>query len=464
MVKVLPQKALLQLKTLFPPGDCLTDEASCWVYGYDNSRRQALPWAVVFITSHEQVVELVKWANQHEIPLLAHGRGTATTGAAVPIHAGVVASFERFNQVIAFEPADRFIVVQAGISNFAVQAHIRSAGLFWAPDPSSSAFSSVGGNLACNAAGPRTVKYGSCRENTLGLRIVTGDGNDMYTGVRTTKGVVGYDLTRLVIGSEGTLAIITEATLKLTPLPLSMCTLQVTFDSIESATQAIVALMALESTPSSLEFMDSMALELIRSYKPGLFSEQARAFLLVEMEDDFKDIASLAKMVEQACKVSGLLEVRLAITAEERARLWQVRKALSPLLRKVGNQKINEDVVVPVTQIPTLLRRLGELSARYGIKNVNFGHAGNGNIHVNLLFDGEDRSQLTAAKACLEEVFSLVLTLGGTLSGEHGVGLDKQAFLEKELGAPALAMMVKIKQCFDPKGVLNPGKGIDFVK
>lgn len=446
------------LHTLFASEDFLLDPADCWVYGYDNSRRHTLPNAVVFIRTHEQVVELVKLANLHKIPLVAHGKGTATTGATVPIHAGIVVSFERMNRILTVEPHNRLMIVEPGVTNQAVQALAQQHGFFWAPDPSSSAFSSVGGNLACNAAGPRAVKYGTCRENTLGLRIVTGAGESLYTGVRTTKGVVGYDLTRLIIGSQGSLAFITEGTLKLLPLPETKNTLQVSFKSIEAATHAIVNLMNQPCTPCALEFMDKTSLNLIRSYSPGLIADEAQALLLVEIDGMHSMMQEAIIQLQQACNIDGLLEIHVARTEAERAQLWKVRKALSPLLRHVANQKINEDVVVPITALPHFIAQVETLAEQYQLTIVNFGHAGNGNIHVNLLFNGEDERQVAAAHQCLREVFALVLSLRGTLSGEHGVGLDKLAFVNEELSPAALHLMSQIKQCFDPNGILNPGK------
>ncbi|MBI5448166.1 MAG: FAD-binding protein [Gammaproteobacteria bacterium] len=455
---MLNNEMLRALQQLVGSDNLLTDPADCWVYGYDNSRRHALPWAVVFPITHEQVVALVQLANLHAVPLVAHGRGTATTGAAVPIQGGIVVSFERMTRIIMCDPVNRLMIVEPGVSNQLVQETAKQEGFFWAPDPSSAYFSSVGGNLACNAAGPRAVKYGTCRENTLGLRVVTGQGESLDTGVYTTKGVVGYDLTRLVIGSEGTLALITQATLKLLPLPAAKRTWQVTFSSLEAATQAIVNVMQQSLIPSALEFMDEAALRLIQTYSPGLVHAQARAVLLIEMEGAAGMMEEAAAQIEQACRVPHFLEIKMASTEAERLTLWKVRKALSPLLRHFGSQKINEDVVLPISRLPEFIERVYGLAQRHQLTIVNFGHAGNGNIHVNLLFDADKVQEQEAAQECLREIFALVLSLKGTLSGEHGVGLEKLPFINQELSPVALKLMSDIKRCFDPKGILNPGK------
>lgn len=440
-------------------GQLLTEPADCWPYGYDNSRRQALPEAVVFAADAEQVRGLVQLCNEHATPLVARGRGTGTTGATVPVNGGVVLSFERMDRIIEVDPDNRLMVVEPGVTNQAVQDAARTHGFFWPPDPTSAAVCTVGGNLAYNSAGPRAVKYGTPRENTLGLRAVTGDGRPLRTGVCTTKGVVGYDLTRLIIGSEGTLAVITEATLKLTPLPEAKRTLQAVYRDMGDAARAVAALMAQPITPCALEFMDRGAIEMIRSYAQADLPRNAGALLMIEVDgpEDYVDAAAGA--VAKAAAVDGALSVTVATTGDEVRALWATRKALSPALRNVAPKKINEDVVVPVSRIPDLIDGLQALGERHGITIVNFGHAGNGNIHVNLLVDPDDARQMQAADRCLDEVFSLVLNLRGTLSGEHGIGLVKRAFVDREIEPDTLDLMRRIKAQFDPAGILNPGKG-----
>ena len=436
----------------------LTDEAERWSYGYDNSRRQSLPDAVVFPAIHEDVVAIVNLCNQHHIPLVARGRGTGTTGATVPLTGGLVLSTERMNKIINLDPANRIMVVQPGVLNQTVQDLAAQEGFFWPPDPTSAAYCTVGGNLAYNSAGPRAIKYGTPRENVFGLRAVTGNGKSIRTGVYTSKGVVGYDLTRLLIGSEGTLAIITEATLKLTPLAESKRTLQAIYRDIESAADAVSAIMAQPLTPCALEFIDGQAIEMIRHYSTAKLPQEAGALLMIETDGPVAQLDyAVATLTRAACN-SGLLEIHSADTADEIAALWATRKALSPALRNVAPKKINEDVVVPVSNIPALIRGLEQLSQQYAIPIINFGHAGNGNIHVNLLIDPDDPQQMQNATVCLDGVFSLVLSLDGTLSGEHGVGLEKRDFIDREIDPVTLDLMRNIKQQFDPLGILNPGK------
>lgn len=435
----------------------LTDPAECWAYGYDNSRRQGFPGAVVFAYTTEQIQQLVKLCNEHKIALTVRGRGTGTPGGAVPLNNSVVLSCERMNKIIKVDPDNRALVTQPGAINQAIQQAAEDVGFFWPPDPGSAAYCTIGGNLAYNSAGPRAVKYGTPRDNILALTAVTGAGDIIRTGTYTTKGVVGYDLTRLLIGSEGTLAIITEATLKLTPLPETQQTLRAIYSDLNAATEAVAHIMAQPITPCALEFLDSKAIQLIRQQSVSL-PEKAHALLLIDI-DGLKDAMPAAiERVKQAATNAGLLEISVAANATEAKQLWSARKALSPALRTIAPGKINEDVVVPVTHISALINGLEKLSQHYQMTIVNFGHAGNGNIHVNLLFDPAIEQQQKNAQACLNEVFDLVLKLHGTLSGEHGVGLEKRDFIDRELDKYSLQLMRQIKSVFDPNNILNPDK------
>lgn len=436
----------------------LLSKADRWAYGGDNSRRHALPGAVAFATHHDQVVALVEVCNRFHLPLTCRGRGTGTTGATVPSPGGVVLSLERMADIIQMDAANRVMRVQPGATNQQVQQAAAAHGFFWPPDPTSAAYCTVGGNLAYNSAGPRAVKYGTPRENTLGLRAVAGDGRSLTTGVYTTKGVVGYDLTRLLIGSEGTLAVITEATLKLLPLAETRATLRAVYADMRAAAEAVARIMAQPAVPCALEFMDAAAIHLVRNHASLELAEEAGALLLIEVDGQRACIEAAADAVAAAARGRGLLSLDHADDTDTTARLWAIRKALSPALRNAAPKKINEDIVVPVSRMPDLIDGLQALSRRFEIQIVNFGHAGNGNIHVNLLVDPAQPAQLERAGQCLEEVFDLVLKLQGTLSGEHGVGLEKKAFIDREIEPQTLALMRSIQRQFDPNGILNPGK------
>jgi D-lactate dehydrogenase len=456
----LPGKLERALRGIVGRAGLLTDAADCWPYGYDNSRRQALPLAVAFVTEAEQVAAIVALCNAERVPLTARGLGTGTTGASVPTRDGIVIAFDRMDRIIDIDPANRLAVVEPGVINERLQRAVGELGFFWPPDPTSAAVCTIGGNLAYNSAGPRAVKYGTPRENTLGLTAVTGAGAVIRTGVRTTKGVVGYDLTRLIIGSEGTLALITSATLKLTPSAEAKRTLRATYRDIHAAAAAVAAIMAQPVTPCALEFMDGAAIDMVRRFSDLGLSAETGALLMIEVDGPAACVDLAANAVSAAARVPGLLDVTTAADAEQVAALWRTRKALSPALRHVAPKKINEDVVVPVSRIGTFVDGLDRLAGETGIRIVNFGHAGNGNIHVNLLVNPDEPGAMERAEACLDQVFDLVVRLGGTLSGEHGVGLEKRDFIHRELDPATLDVMYAIKRQLDPNGILNPGKGL----
>jgi D-lactate dehydrogenase len=457
-VTPLDGETLRALRTALAPARVLADPADCLAYAYDNSRRVSLPQAVAFALDEDEVVRLVQVCRERRLPLTVRGRGTNTTGASVPVAGGVVLSLERMQRVLRVSPGDRLLECEAGCLNGDVQAAAAAHGLFWAPDPTSGDYSSVGGNLACGAGGPRAVKYGTARDNVLGLRAVTGEGRVVQAGCYTTKGVVGYDLTRLLIGSEGTLAVITRAALKLLPRPSGLRTLRAAYRDVESAAQAVARIMGQPAIPCALEFLDGDAVALAQAWRDCGIPAGTGALLLVDVDGEPPGLDADLDAVMTAARGEGLVELRAAATPAEAANLWAARKALSPSLRKLAPKKVNEDVVVPVTRLPALVAGLAGLSREHGLKIVNFGHAGNGNLHVNILANPDDPAQMGAIEACLHAVFRLVLSLEGTISGEHGVGLEKRAYVGWEVPAPTLELMRAVKRVFDPDGILNPGK------
>ncbi len=436
----------------------LSDESERWTYGYDNSKQHVCPDLIVLPIHHEQIQKCIQLCNQFKIPLVARGRGTGTTGAAVPIKGGVVLSTERMNKILELDSTNRNMRVEPGVLNSEVQLHANTHQLFWPPDPSSAEYCTVGGNLACNAAGPHAVKYGTCRENTLSLRAITGNGESIQTGSATTKGVVGLDLTRLLIGSEGILAVITEARIKLSPIPERVDTIRALYTDTSTAIDAVVKILAQNATPCVLEFIDSGSLNLIRQHSNLNIDSNANAMLMIEVDGLEHTVEPQVNAIMHAAKNSGCIEFQNANDEQQKKGLWSARKALSPALRSFAPNKINEDVVVPVSQLSTLLQELETLSKKHSIAIFCFGHAGNGNLHVNLLYDASDTTQANSAIQCLEEVFDTVLNLNGTLSGEHGVGITKRNYISKEIQPSALKLMQKIKQQFDPNNILNPGK------
>ena len=457
MPATLPRPLHDALAAALPPGALLADPAERLNYGYDNSRRQGLPLAVALPHDAAQVQAIVRACREARTPIVARGRGTNTTGASVPGEDALVVSFERMARVLDIRPGDRVAVVEPGLLNGDLQAALAPHGLFWPPDPTSAMYCSIGGNLACGAGGPRAVKYGATRDNVLALKAVTGTGELVSLGAATTKGASGYDLSRLLIGSEGTLALIVEATLRLTPVPARRRALRALYADVDAAAAAVARLMAQPVTPSMLEFMDDEAVRLAREVGDADIPA-AGALLMLEVDGDEAVLAEAVAAVTTAAQGPGCLEVTAARDDAERERLWTARKSLSPALRTIAAGKINEDVVVPVSRIPALVAAVRAARAKHALPIVVFGHAGNGNLHVNILFDPDDTAQSARAEAALADVFDAVIALEGLVSGEHGIGLVKRDLLARSLDPGALALMRGMKALFDPDGILNPGK------
>lgn len=460
----LDKQLVTKFKTILGSTHVLVDPAELIAYSYDNSRFQALPDLVLLPKTTEQVSKCMTLCYEHSMPVYARGKGSATTGASVPIEGGVVMSLEQMHDIIEVKTADRYMVVQPGATNEKVQHAAKAKGFFWPPDPSSASTCCIGGNLACNAAGPRAVKYGTCRENTLGLTAVIGTGDVIKVGCHTTKGVVGYDFTRLLIGSEGTLAIITEATLKLQPLPKSKLSLRLLFSDLQSCAKAISAIMAQSVIPCALEFIDEACLTILRKNNADAIPDTAKAMLMVEVDGLKPELTNAAEAIKQVATNEGLLEMSIAKNEAESEKLWRLRKSLSPALRTIAPKKINEDIVVPVSRLPEFIQFTDELATEYNLIIINFGHAGNGNMHTNIMLDPSDPIQDKNSHICLDKIFTKVLELQGTLSGEHGIGLDKREFITKELDQTTIALMHGVKKVFDPKGILNPGKALPELK
>jgi D-lactate dehydrogenase len=448
---------IAELSDVLGPGALLLDPAERLAYSYDNSRRHSLPAAVALPGTREQVQAIVKLCRAGNIAITARGRGTNTTGASVPVEGGLVLSFERMNRLLEIRPGDRVAIVEPGLLNGDLQQALRQHGLFWPPDPTSAAYSTIGGNLACNAGGPRAVKYGATRDNVLAISAITGAGELVHFGAATTKGSSGYDLSRLLIGSEGTLALIVEAALKLTPIAPQRQVLRALYKDTAAAAQAVSRLMAQSATPSMLEYMDATCVRLAREVG-GVDLPDAGALLMIEADGDAAVLASALSALTAAAQGDGCLGVDAAVDEASREKLWAARKALSPSLRTIAPGKINEDVVVPVTRIPALVEKVNAIAEQHCLTIVCFGHAGNGNLHVNILFDPADPAVNARADTALTQIFEATLALGGQLSGEHGIGMAKREFMKLAFDSPTLAAMHAIKRVFDPDGILNPGK------
>ncbi|OJW82407.1 FAD-linked oxidase C-terminal domain-containing protein [Thiobacillus sp. 65-1402] len=456
---MLSESALAAFRSALGADRVFDDAVTRALYAHDETPRHVEPEAVLFPASHADVAALVRIAFEHGIALTPRGAGSGNVGGALPAPGSVVVSFECMRRVLEFDPDNRLIVVEPGVVTDDIDRIARSAGLFYPPDPGSSAYCRIGGNLAMNAAGPRAVKYGVTRDYVLGLRAVTGSGQEIRTGCRTTKGVTGYDLSRLLVGSGGTLALITEATLKLLPAPEAVATLRVCFASNRSALDAVSRVMHQAVTPCALEFMDRHAIDAIRptgaadDLPPG-----TRALLMVEADGAAQDLPRQIAALEQALAGEGLLDMRSGFKRDDIARLWAARRSLSHAVKRIAPLKINEDVVVPVSQLADFVDFIDHTAQAQRLPIVSFGHAGNGNLHVNLMVHPDDADEMRRARLAHEAIMLRALALGGTLSGEHGIGTEKRRFVAQEIDPATLGLMHAIKQQFDPHGLLNPGK------
>ena len=431
------------------------EERRC--YSYDGRIDGATPDLIVFPSSARETSAILNLANAHHFPVIPRGQGTGLTGGSVPVNGGVVLSFTRMNRILDIDAANMVAVVEPGVITFLFQEEVAKKGLFYPPDPASYKYSSIGGNVAECAGGPNSLKYGVTRDYVLGMEVVLPTGEILDLGVRTMKGVVGYDLTRLFVGSEGTLGVITKITLRLIPLPETKATILALFREVEEAAETVSAIIAAKVVPSTIEFMDKASVRCSEQASPMGLPDGIGGLLLIEVDGTRQSVLGQAEKVHAIATEHRAVSCDLTDDPVEADKLWQARRALSQALYTVAPLKIAEDVVVPRSEIPTLVRSLEAMRERFGIPILSFGHAGDGNFHVNLMIQDTPADRAKAEEA-VKEIFIEALRLGGTMSGEHGIGLSKAPYLGMELSADVMATMKRVKRLFDPNNILNPGK------
>jgi glycolate oxidase len=448
---------IAQIGDLFPDIPFTTAPEDLICYGFDASGIEVCPSAIVWPQNTDDVIKVMRYAYEHEIPVVPRGAGTGMTAGAIPSKGSIVLSLEKMKKIIEVDGQNLNVLCEPGVINGKLQRELEWAGLFYPPDPASMHFCTIGGNVAENAGGPRALKYGVTKDYVMEIEAVLPDGEVIKTGVKTAKGVVGYDLTRLFTGSEGTLAVFTKIRLKVLPLPEDVVTLLAVFTSLESAGDTVTDIITSKIIPRTLEFMDQKAIQAVEHYKPVGLPTDAESLLLIELDGRPAAIAKEAEKVIDLCSKRGA-EIKMAKDEFARNNLWASRRAVSPALYFLKPTKINEDIVVPRNRITEMLRRLRALSEKSGITIVNFGHAGDGNIHVNIMVDRADKDEYQRGLALVEQVFRETLELGGTISGEHGIGLTKAKYISMELDRREISIMESIKKVFDTKNILNPGK------
>jgi len=438
---------------------CLTDPESLVLYAYDATRITHFPDVVVFPLNTQEVAEVMMVANKNNIPVVPRGAGTGLTGGSVPIKGGIVLSTEKMNKVLSISKADLTAEVEPGVVTGVFKKMLEVQGLFYPPDPASSEFSTIGGNISENAGGLKAVKYGSTSHYVLGMEVVLPAGEVIWLGRHTHKGVVGYNLKDLFIGSEGTLGVITRAVLKLIPKPPSRSTLFATYKDVYASASIVTNILDTGILPSAIEFMDHASMKAVSLYLgTEVFDVDAGSALLIEVDGEPEETKRAIERIASICK-NNAISIETAYNSDG-DRLWNARRAISPALAKIKPFKLNEDIVVPLSKIPELVLGVEKIANSLKLKYANFGHAGDGNIHVNILYDAGDEDEYKRALSAVDQVFDLVVKLNGTISGEHGVGITKLNYLNKELTPAAHRLMKEIKNLVDPNNIMNPGKAI----
>lgn len=455
---MLSSEIIRELETIVGSDNVATAKQDLICYGYDATQMEFLPSAVVHPANAEETAAVLKLANRKKFPVFPRGAGSGFTGGSLPKAGGVVLVTTRMNRILRIDTENLIAEVEPGVVTEEFQIAVEKLGLFYPPDPASLKFSTLGGNVAENAGGPRCVKYGVTKDFVMGLEVVLPTGEIIRTGTETYKAVVGYDLTRLLCGSEGTLGVITKIIFKLLPLPEAKKTMLTIFDSIDGAARAVSTIIGAKIIPTTLEFMDYATLQCVEKRFSLGIPPEGRAVLLIEVDGDAELVEKQAERIHNLIKPLGLVQFRAAQDKAESEALWKVRRLVSPSLRDVNPHKYNEDIVVPRSKVPVVIRQIEKIQQKYDIPIVNFGHAGDGNIHVNVMINKEIPGQEEKAHDAIREVFQAALDLNGTMSGEHGVGLAKQPFIEMELSPAQIKAMQSIKLALDPANILNPGK------
>ncbi len=456
----LREKGLSKIKSLF--GKRATDEAEdLVVYSFDATRKKAFPLMVVFPENEDEIKELVKIASEYTLPLIPRGAGSGFAGGAVPFFGGVILSSERMRKIKEIDEKNLLAIVEPGVITGDLHKAVEDRGLFYPPDPASLEFSTIGGNLSTNAGGLRAVKYGVTRDYVLSLRAVIGDGSIINTRAKTIKDVTGYDLTGLFVGAEGTLGFVSEITLKLIPKPEAKGTVLAAFPSVKDAIKCGIEIIRKGILPATMEFIDKSAVELVKKFSEVKISPSTESVLLIEDDGFEESVKRSLRLIKMVCEENGALEVEETIDPNRSTDMWKIRRAISPALAMIAPFRVNQDIAVLRTEVEELLRRATKIAEKWNLKMVNFGHLGDGNIHVNFLY-GKDPSEEERVKSGVKELLENVLELKGTISGEHGIGMVKLTYMKRFLSPKIIELMQGIKRIFDPKNIFNPGKAVPY--
>jgi glycolate oxidase len=427
-------------------------------YSYDSYTEEHLPEVVLFPMTTEEVSAIMKVAHREKIPVTPRGAGTNLAGESVPVRGGIVLCMTAMDKILKVDVGNLYAMVQPGVINLDLQKEVEKQGMMYPPDPASWSVATIGGNVGTNAGGPRTLKYGVTKDYLLGLTVVLANGDILHTGSRTLKNSSGYNLTALFCGSEGTLGVITEIIVRLIPKPPASRTLRVDFDRLEDCSDAVSAIMASGIIPAALELMNRFAVQAVETQFGLGLPTDIEGLLLIQVDGHDVTLDAEVKQIEAIVRSKNARNVMVADNATEAEKLWTVRRAAGPALVRMAPTKITEDVTVPVASLTPMIQKVVETCERHRVPVGVLAHAGDGNLHPCVMFDKRDADEQARVDAAFDEIVEEALALGGTLSGEHGIGLSKARFMRLEFDSVAMNVMKGIKDYFDPLGILNPGK------
>lgn len=452
------KKIVSELEKIVGKKNVIISKEELVCYSYDATLKHHMPDIVVKPATSQQVSAIMKLANKHRVPVTPRGCGTGLSGGSVPVKGGIIMSLTRMNKILEIDKENMLAVVQPGVINLDLDTAVGKVGLFYPPDPASKNQCSMGGNVAECAGGLRGLKYGVTRDYIIALEVVMPNGDIIRTGARTVKAVTGYDFTKLFVGSEGTLGTITEITVKLLPIPEHKETMMATFKEIRDAGQTVSNIIAAGVIPSTLEFLDNATINTIEDFKHLGLNRTAAAMLLIET-DGYKE-ATTRQMNEiiRICKETGAIEIKKANNETEREDLWAGRRSALAAITRLNPSLLQEDIVVPRSKVAEAAVECEKIWKKYGLRGANYGHAGDGNLHPSILTDERNKEEMAKAKKAIREFFELAIKLGGTLSGEHGIGTEKAPFLDLEVSPEFKKAMMSLKKAWDPNDILNPGK------
>jgi glycolate oxidase len=455
---MLSQAVKDELKAIVGEGKYFDNKEDLLMYSYDAFMVKGMPEVVLLPVSTEEVTKVMKVASREKIPVTARGAGTNLTGGSVPVKGGIVLAFTKMNKILKIDKENRIAVLQPGVINMEFQKELAKQGLYYPPDPGSMAVTTMGGNVAENAGGPRAVKYGVTKDYLLGLEVVLASGEVLRTGGKTIKNVTGYNLTQLFCGSEGTLGIITEMTLRLIPLPETKRTLQAAYKNLGDAGKTVTKVFEIGILPVALEILDKVFINIIEDYTHVGLPREAEALLLIEVDGPETTVAPQAERLTKLCQEMGAHEIKVAKTAKENDEIWRARRSAYGAEARLKPTAIAEDCTVPVGNLIAMFHEVAKIAEKYQLLIPVVAHAGDGNLHPQILTDSRDKEEMKRVEKAIDEISIKAVELGGTLTGEHGIGIAKRDILPFELGETAMEITRNIKRVFDPLNILNPDK------